>query len=123
MYPKAQSPMLVTFAGISILFKAHPINACLPILLMPEPIVTDVRLEHPLKAYSPIEVIFSGMIIERSPVHPENILSGIEVNPEPIVMFWIDRASLNAFLSAFETESGISRLDIPAHLLNAFERI
>ena len=86
-----ESPILVTLAGIVILFKfSQPKNAPNPILITPSGITTVVKLSQLANALSPILI---------TPSQLANALSPIPVTPSGKITFAISSSAFTITLS------------------------
>jgi hypothetical protein len=81
----------------------HLTNGKEPIVVTPAPIVTLVKLEHPIKAPSPIEVTLLGMeTLQRLP-HDSNAQFAMVVTGRPsIVSGIVSRALVQFFPSTMQ---------------------
>ena len=85
------------------------------------PIVTDVRLEHPLKEVVSITLTLDGITTPVSPVQSQNVLGRILVIPLGIVIVpVIPEHPWKANLPIYVTPVGITKVPvIPEHPLKA----
>ena len=64
--------------------EAHPSNAPLPNTMVWESTSNTERLEAPMKAYSPTDVIVDTNVrVPFNPVHPRNMFAPIDLTPVP----------------------------------------
>jgi hypothetical protein len=114
----AQSPIVVTLAGIITLVSPLPENARLPILVTPEEIVTLLSDRQELNAETPMAATPEGIVTSLSPL-PENAKLPIVATLEGIVTVASAGQLQNAWLPMPVTPSGIVTLVIPSQFLNA----